>query len=98
MVVLGKNFHLEPIELSVIIAILNGPQMRPLKLQTVMAGLVWIICGVVVVALKVGLFARSASGYWEYVGGFMILFGLVRLLIGFVRGNNTKPGFWSRIV
>lgn len=73
--------------------------MQQLSLQTVISGMVWVICGLVVVATKVSFFARSASVYWEYVGGLMILFGLVRLLWGLVRGNkNAKPGFWSRVV
>ena len=62
------------------------------------SAMVWIICGLVVVATKVSLFARSAPVYWEYVGGLMILFGLVRLLWGLARGGkDAKPGFWSRV-
>ena len=76
--------------------------MQPLNRQTKISGLVWIFCGLVVIAVvaaKVGFIARSAPIYWEYVGAFMILFGLLRLLWGFVRGNkNTKPRFWSRLV
>jgi len=41
------------------------------------------------------LFAKSASIYWEYVGGLMILVGIIRLLWGLVKDSkNTKPGFW----
>jgi len=73
--------------------------MQPLSQQTLIAGMVWIICGLVVVAIKVGFFTRSASVYWEYVGGLMILFGLVRLLWGLVRGSkSTKRGLLSRVV
>ena len=73
--------------------------MQPLSLQTTISGTVWVICGLIVVATKVSFFARSASIYWEYVGGLMILFGLVRLLLGLVRGGkSTKPGFWSRVI
>ena len=55
---------------------------------------------IAIVAAKVGFIARSAPVYWEYVGGAMILFGLVRLLWGLVRGSKrrTKPGFWSRFI
>ena len=57
--------------------------------------MVWVICGLVVVATKMSFFAKSASIYWEYVGGPMILVGIVRLLWGLVKGSkNTKPGFW----
>jgi len=53
------------------------------------------ICGLVVVATKMSFFAKSASIYWEYVGGLMILVGIVRLLWGLVKDSkNTKPGFW----
>jgi hypothetical protein len=73
--------------------------MQPLSLQTIISGMVWVICGLVVLVTKVSLFAKSASVYWEYIGGLMILFGLVRLLWGMVKGSkNTKPGFWSRVV
>jgi len=73
--------------------------MQPLNLQTKISGIVWVICGMIVVVAKVSLFASSSSIYWEYVGGLMILFGLVRLLLGLVRdGKNRKPGFWSRII
>ncbi|TMI19211.1 hypothetical protein E6H33_00290 [Candidatus Bathyarchaeota archaeon] len=69
--------------------------MQPLSLQTVISGMVWVICGLVVVAAKERLFAKSASIYWEYVGGLMILVGIVRLLWGLVKDSkNTKPGFW----
>ena len=68
--------------------------MQPLSLQTVISGMVWVICGLVVVATKVRFFAKSASIYWEYVGGPMILVGIVRLLWGLIKGSkNTKPGF-----
>jgi hypothetical protein len=73
--------------------------MQPLSLQTIISGMVWVICGLVVLVTKVSLFAKSASVYWEYIGGLMILFGLVRLLWGMAKGSkNTKPGFWSRVV
>ncbi len=71
--------------------------MQPLSLQTMISGIVWVVCGLVVVVSKVSFFAKSASVYWEYVGGLMILFGVVRLLWGVVRGSKiAKPGFWSR--
>jgi hypothetical protein len=58
----------------------------------------WVICGLIVVVAKVSLFPGSASIYWEYVGGLMILFGVLRLLLGLVGGGESrKPGFWSRI-
>jgi hypothetical protein len=91
----------QPIELSAIIRKLKDrlSSMQPLSLQTVISGMVWVICGLIVVATKVSVFARSASIYWEYVGGLMILVGVVRLLWGLVRGSkNTKPGFWSRVI
>ncbi len=70
-----------------------------MSLQTVLSGMVWVICGLVVVATKVSFFAKSASIYWEYVGGLMILVGIVRLLWGLVKGGkNTKPGVWSRVI
>jgi uncharacterized membrane protein len=73
--------------------------MQPLKSQTLVSGIVWIVCGFIVVLARVTLLARSASVFWEYVGGLMILFGLVRLFWGLLRGGkNTKPGFWSRII
>ncbi len=54
---------------------------------------------IALVAAKVSFLARSAPVYWEYVGGLMILFGLVRLLWGLARGSKrTKPGFWSRFI
>ena len=54
---------------------------------------------IAVVATKVSFLARSVPAYWEYVGGLMIVFGLVRLLWGIVRGGkSTKPGFWSRFI
>jgi hypothetical protein len=57
------------------------------------------VCGLIVVVTKVGFFARSSSAYWEYLGGFMILFGLIRLMWGLIRGSKkTKPGFWSRVI
>src|SRR2546422_675097 len=71
--------------------------MQPLSLETVISGIVWVIFGLVIVATKVSFFSQSASIYWEYVGGLMILFGLVRLLWGLVRGSkNTKPGISPR--
>lgn len=74
-------------------------EMQPLSLQTIISGMVLVVCGLVVLVTKVRLFAKSASVYWEYTGGLMILFGLVRLLWGMAKGNkNTKPGFWSRVV
>ena len=73
--------------------------MQPLSRQTVISGMVWVISGLVVVATKVSIFPSSASVYWEYVGGLMILFGLARLLWGLFRGTKSaKPGFWSRVV
>jgi len=76
--------------------------MQPLNRQTTIAGLVWVFCGLVVIAVvvaKVSFLARSAPVYWEYLGGLMIVFGLVRLLWGIVReGKSTKPGFWSRFI
>jgi len=76
--------------------------MQPLSRQTTISGLAWIFCGLVVIAVvatKVSFLARSAPLYWEYMGGLMIVFGLFRLLLGFVRaGKSTKPGFWSRFV
>jgi len=74
-------------------------QMQPLSLHVALSGLVWIVCGLIVVVTKVGFFARSSSAYWEYLGGFMILFGLIRLMCGLIRGSKkTKPGFWSRVI
>jgi len=50
-------------------------------------------------AAKVSIFARSASIYWEYLGGFMILFGIIRLFWGLTRSNkNSKRRFWSGFV
>ncbi|HEV2119537.1 MAG TPA: hypothetical protein VGS11_05470 [Candidatus Bathyarchaeia archaeon] len=73
--------------------------MQPLSLKAALSGLVWIICGLVVMVTKVGFFANSSSAYWEYLGGFMILFGLIRLFLGLIRGTRkTKPGFWSRVI
>jgi len=76
--------------------------LQPLSQQTRISGLVWVFCGFVVIALvatKVSFLARSAPVYWEYVGGVMIIFGLVRLLWGLVRGSRrTKPGFWSKFI
>ena len=73
--------------------------MQPLSLQTKISGMAWVICGLIVVVAKVSLFSGSATIYWEYVGGLMILFGLVRLLLGLVRGGKSrKPGLWSRFV
>jgi len=72
--------------------------MQPLSLQTKISGMAWVICGVIVIAAKVSLFAGPGSIYWEYVGSLMILFGIVRLLLGLVKGSKIrKPGFWSRI-
>jgi hypothetical protein len=76
--------------------------MQQLSRQTTISGLVWIFSGLVVIAVvatKVSFFARSAPVYWEYLGGLMIVFGLVRLLLGLVRGGKSaKPGFWSRVI
>ena len=76
--------------------------MQPLNRQTTISGFVWIFCGlavIAVVAAKVSFLARSAPVYWEYAGGLMIAFGLVRLLWGLVRGGkSTKPRFWSRFI
>jgi hypothetical protein len=76
--------------------------MQPLSRQTIISGLVWVFCGLVVIAVvatRVSFLARSAPVYWEYVGGLMIVFGLARLLWGLVRGReSTKPGFWSRFI
>ena len=76
--------------------------MQPLSWQTTISGLVWVFCGIVViaaVAAKIGFIARSSPVYWEYVGSAMILFGIVRLSLGLLRGSKrTKPGFWSRFV
>jgi hypothetical protein len=71
--------------------------MQPLSMQTVISGMVWVISGLVI-ATKLSFYVKSASIYWEYIGGLMILFGLVRLLWGLLKGTNVaKPGFWSRI-
>jgi hypothetical protein len=73
--------------------------MQPERLHVSISGLVWIVCGLILLATKVGFFASSAPIYWEYLGGFMILFGLVRLLWGLIRGGrNTKRRFWSGFV
>ncbi len=73
--------------------------MQPLSRQTTISGMAWVVCGLVIVVTKVSFFAGSASTYWEYVGGLMILFGLVRLLWEAVRGSEgAKPGFWSRVI
>src|SRR3989442_12015923 len=76
--------------------------MQPLSRQTTISGLVWVFCGLAVmavVAIKVSFLTRSAPVYWEYVGGLMIVFGLVRLLWGLVRGGkNTKPPFLARVI
>ncbi|TMI10827.1 hypothetical protein E6H35_10720 [Candidatus Bathyarchaeota archaeon] len=76
--------------------------MQPLSRQTTISGLVWVFCGlavIAVVATKVSFLTRSAPAYWEYVGGLMIVFGLVRLLWGLVRGGkSTMPRFWSRVI
>jgi hypothetical protein len=69
---------------------------EPTRPYVSVSGLVWIICGLILLAAKVGFFPNSASIYWEYLGGFMILFGLVRLLWGLVRGGSKgKPRIWS---
>ena len=63
------------------------------------SGLVWIVCGLILLAAKVGFFPSSASIYWEYLGGFMILFGIVRLFWGLIRGGkSSKRRFWSGFV
>ncbi|TMI27973.1 hypothetical protein E6H19_06000 [Candidatus Bathyarchaeota archaeon] len=73
--------------------------MQPLSFNATVPALVWIVSGLVVLVAKVGFFAKSASIFWEYVGGLMILFGLVRLFAGLFRGSkNTKPGVWSRFL
>jgi hypothetical protein len=73
--------------------------MQPLNFNATIPALVWIVSGLIVLAAKVGFFAKSASIFWEYVGGLMILFGLVRLFAGVFRASkNTKPGFWSRFL
>jgi hypothetical protein len=72
---------------------------QPVRPHFSLAGLVWVVCGLILLAAKVGFYASSASAYWEYLGGFMILFGLVRLFWELVKGpRKTKPGFWYRIV
>ena len=71
--------------------------MQPLSLNATLPALVWIVSGLIVVVAKVGFFVKSTSIFWEYVGGLMILFGLVRLFWVVFRGSpNTKPRFWSR--
>ncbi len=71
--------------------------MQTLSLNAIIPALVWIVSGLIVLVAKVGFFAKSASIFWEYVGGLMILFGLIRLFAGLLRGSkNTRPGFWSR--
>jgi len=70
--------------------------MKPVSVRALVAGIVWVVSGVILVVVKVDVLPSTASVYWEYVGGFMILFGLVRLLYGILRGNrDTKPGLWS---
>ena len=73
--------------------------MQPSRVYVSISGLVWIMCGLILLAAKVGFFSSSASIYWGYLGGFMILFGLVRLLWGLIRGGkNSKRRFWSGFV
>jgi len=73
--------------------------MQPTRLYLSMSGFVWIVCGLILLAAKVGFFASSASIYWEYLGGFIILFGLVRLLWELiVGGRSSKRRFWSGFV
>jgi len=73
--------------------------MQSTRLYVSISGLVWIVCGLILLAAKVGIFARSASIYWEYLGGFMILFGIIRLFWGLTRSNkNSKRRFWSGFV
>ncbi|OLD79089.1 hypothetical protein AUF62_00540 [archaeon 13_1_20CM_52_20] len=73
--------------------------MQSTRLYVSISGLVWIVCGLILLAAKVGFFASSASIYWEYLGGFMILFGIIRLFWGLIRGNrNSKRRFWSGFV
>src|SRR5207249_965158 len=74
-------------------------QMQPSRVYVSISGLVWIVCGLILLAAKVGFFPSSASIYWEYLGGFIILFGLVRLLWGLIHGGrNSKRRFWSGFV
>jgi hypothetical protein len=73
--------------------------MQSARLRVSISGLVWIGCGLILLAAKVGFFASSTLIYWEYLGGFMIMFGLVRLLWGLIRGgSNSKRRFWSAFV
>ena len=73
--------------------------MQPTHFYVSISGLVWIVCGLVLLVAKVGFFASSASIYWELLGGFMILFGPVRLFWGLFRGGrNSKRRFWSGFV
>ena len=72
---------------------------QPLRPRTSLAGLVWIVCGLILLVAKVGFYAATTSSYWLYLGGFMILFGLIRLFWAFVKGpRKTRPGFWASVV
>jgi len=73
--------------------------MQSSRVYVSISGLVWIVSGLILLAAKVGFFPSSASIYWGYLGGFMILFGIIRLLWGVIRGpRNPKRRFWSGFV
>ena len=73
--------------------------MQSTRSYVSISGLVWIVSRLILLAAKVGIFASSASIYWEYLGGFMILFGIIRLFWGLTRSNkNSKRRFWSGFV
>ncbi len=60
--------------------------MESLSPRALISGAVWVVCGTILLAVKVSIYPSSASPYWGYVGGFLIVFGLFCLFWGSFNG------------
>ena len=59
-------------------------------LQRMVNGLVWIACGIIVIALRT-LFIQSANILaWELIGAIMISYGAVNLVRAYFRGLSAR--------
>ncbi len=63
--------------------------MNPIAVKLV-SGLVWIVCGVLVIIIRGFIIQTASILVWELVGGGMVVYGSARLLWNLARRAPAK--------
>ncbi len=64
--------------------------MKDIGIQRTLNGIVWILCGVILIVARALLPQTFSTLVWQIIGAGMIMFGAARLVWGFVTSGRSR--------